>query len=141
MEVPEALVHTAVEVLHAWKSEWQERPSGIVTVGSHSHPRLIASLAVAVGTIGKIPVLGEARHTGPSTGGPRTNSAQRVRALHAAFDLDQSVCDALAGPLAGRSLFLIDDTRVSGWTLTLVARLLRRAGAGAVYPFTLGVAG
>jgi len=140
-EVPEALVHTAVEVLRAWSSAWGERPCGIVTVGSHSHPRLIASLAVAVGSIGKIPVLGEARHTGPGTTGPRTNSAQRVRALHAAFDLDQSVGDALAGSLAGRPILLIDDTRVSGWTLTVVARMLRQAGAGAVYPFTLGVAG
>ena len=140
-EVPEALVHATVEVLQDWKSEWAERPSGIVIVGSHSHPRLVASLARALGTIGNMPVLGEARHTGPSATGPRTNSAQRVGVLYGSFELDDSVRDALAGSLAGRSVLLIDDTRVSGWTLSMVARLLRQAGAGAVYPFTLGIAG
>jgi ATP-dependent DNA helicase RecQ len=38
-------------------------------------------------------------------------------------------------------LLLIDDYTDSGWTLTVTSRLLRRAGAGAVYPFVLGLAG
>jgi ATP-dependent DNA helicase RecQ len=139
-EVPEILVRAVVDVLRAWRSEWTERPSGIVTVGSHTHPRLIASLASAIGSIGKLPVLGEARHTGPSATGPRTNSAQRVRALYDAFELDDSVPTALRGPLAGRSVFLVDDVSASGWTLSLVSRLLRQAGAGAVYPLVLGIA-
>jgi ATP-dependent DNA helicase RecQ len=139
-EVAEILVRAVVDVLSAWRAEWTERPSGIVTVGSHTHPRLIASLAEAIGGIGKLPVLGEAQHTGPSATGPRTNSAQRVRALHDAFELDDSLRTALRGPLAGRSVFLLDDVSASGWTLSLVSRLLRRAGAGAVYPLVLGIA-
>ncbi len=140
-EVPGALVRATVEVLRGWKSEWAERPTGIVRVGSHTHPRLVASLADAIGSVGKLPVLGEARHTGPSITGPRTNSAQRVRALHDAFELDPSVRDALAGPHAGQAVFLVDDMSASGWTLSMVSRLLRNAGAGAVYPLVLGVAG
>jgi ATP-dependent DNA helicase RecQ len=139
-EVPEILVRAMVDVLRAWRSEWTERPSGIVTVGSHTHPRLIASLASAIGGIGKLPVLGEARHTGPSATGPRTNSAQRVRALYNAFELGDAVHTALRGPLARRSVFLVDDVSASGWTLSLVSRLLRQAGAGAVYPLVLGIA-
>jgi ATP-dependent DNA helicase RecQ len=111
-----------------------------VTVGSHTHPRLIASLAAAIGDIGKLPVLGEARHAGPSAIGPRTNSAQRVRALHDAFELDDSVRTALRDSLEERSVFLVDDVSASGWTLSLVSRLLRQAGAGAVYPLVLGIA-
>ena len=139
-EVPEILVRAVVDVLRAWRSEWAERPSGIVTVGSHTHSQLIASLAVAIGGIGKLPVLGEAHHMGPSATGPRTNSAQRVRALYNAFELDDSVRTALRGPFAGRSVFLVDDVCASGWTITLVSRLLRQAGAGAVYPLVLGIA-
>jgi ATP-dependent DNA helicase RecQ len=33
----------------------------------------------------------------------------------------------------------VDDYTDSGWTLTVAARLLRQAGAAAVYPFVLGV--
>jgi ATP-dependent DNA helicase RecQ len=139
-EVAEVLVRAAVEVLRAWRSEWTERPSGIVTVGSHTHPRLIASLAEAIGSIGKLAVLGEARHKGPSATGPRTNSAQRVCALYDAFELDDSVRTALGGVFAGRSVFLVDDMSASGWTLSLVGRMLRHAGAGAVYPLVLGIA-
>jgi ATP-dependent DNA helicase RecQ len=38
-------------------------------------------------------------------------------------------------------VLLVDDYTDTGWTFTVVARLLRAAGAGAVYPFALGVAG
>jgi ATP-dependent DNA helicase RecQ len=36
-------------------------------------------------------------------------------------------------------VLLVDDLVDSGWTLTMVARLLRQAGAPAVYPFALAV--
>ena len=138
-EVPEILVRAVVDVLHAWRSEWTERPSGIVTVGSHTHPLLIASLAAAIGDIGSLPVLGEARHTGPSAIGPR-RTAPNECAPARAFELDDSVRTALRDSLAGRSVFLVDDVSASGWTLSLVSRLLLQAGAGAVYPLVLGVA-
>jgi ATP-dependent DNA helicase RecQ len=38
-----------------------------------------------------------------------------------------------------RTLILVDDLRASGWTLTEVSAVLRRAGAGPVYPFVLAV--
>jgi ATP-dependent DNA helicase RecQ len=42
--------------------------------------------------------------------------------------------------LAGRTVLLVDDFTDSGWTLTVAARALRRAGAAAVYPLVLAVA-
>jgi ATP-dependent DNA helicase RecQ len=41
----------------------------------------------------------------------------------------------------GDPVLLVDDYTDTGWTLTVVARLLRQAGAGSVYPLVLGVKG
>ncbi|WBB79091.1 DEAD/DEAH box helicase [Micromonospora sp. WMMD882] len=71
--------------------------------------------------------------------GPRGNSAQRVRALHDAFTVPADLADALAG-LAGPVL-LVDDLVDSGWTMAIVARLLRRHGAPDVLPLALAIAG
>ncbi|HEY0696365.1 MAG TPA: hypothetical protein VGD43_00970, partial [Micromonospora sp.] len=67
------------------------------------------------------------------------NSAQRVRALHDAFTVDAELAEGLTG-LSGPVL-LVDDLVDSGWTMTMVSRLLRRAGAPAVLPRALAVAG
>ena len=139
--VPEALLRAAVAVLAEWKNEWAQRPAAIVTVGSHTHPQLIASFGAAIGSIGKLPVLGQVAHHGLSSGGVRSNSAHRLRAVLDAYRLDAPTAQALAGEFAGKTVLLIDDVTDSGWTLSVVARLLRRAGAGAVYPLTLGIVG
>lgn len=59
------------------------------------------------------------------------NSAQRLRAVADRYVLDD------ASAVAGRTVLLVDDRVNTGWTLTVAARALRRAGAGAVYPFVL----
>ncbi len=41
--------------------------------------------------------------------------------------------------LAGKPILLVDDRMDTGWTITVVARLLRQAGAGPVYPFVLAL--
>jgi ATP-dependent DNA helicase RecQ len=70
----------------------------------------------------------------------RTNSAQRLAALWGTLELHPAVAAALAGECKGRGVILVDDMTDSGWTLTVVARLLRNAGAAAVYPLALGIA-
>jgi ATP-dependent DNA helicase RecQ len=81
----------------------------------------------------------------PAQDGPvadgRSNSAQRLRVVVRRHELDAGLAGALAGEHRGAPLLLIDDYTDSGWTLTVTSRLLRRAGAGAVYPFVLGLAG
>ena len=75
-----------------------------------------------------------------TNGSPHSgNSAQRVRALHDAFAVPADLADALAA-LDGPVL-LVDDLVDSGWTMSMVARLLRRAGAPDVLPLALAVAG
>ncbi|MFD0823634.1 hypothetical protein ACFQ0D_36125, partial [Micromonospora zhanjiangensis] len=50
---------------------------------------------------------------------------------------------SVAGALAGLTgpVLLVDDLVDSGWTMTMVDRLLRRAGATGVLPLALAVAG
>jgi ATP-dependent DNA helicase RecQ len=68
-------------------------------------------------------------HTGPS------NSAWRLRSIYDAFDLGPQLRERLA-ECPGPAL-LVD----SGWTMTVAARLLRQAGAPAVLPLALALAG
>jgi ATP-dependent DNA helicase RecQ len=66
-----------------------------------------------------------------------------VRALEGAFEIPDELAASLAG-LGGSGLggpvLLVDDLVDTGWTMTLVARLLRQAGAPAVLPFALALA-
>jgi ATP-dependent DNA helicase RecQ len=68
----------------------------------------------------------------------RSNSAQRLRAIYGTFHVRGDIVSSFPA-LAGRPILLIDDRTDTGWTLTLVATLLRAAGAGPVYPFVLAV--
>ena len=47
---------------------------------------------------------------------------------------------ALAAQLTEQPVLLIDDFIDTGWTFTVVSRLLRLAGAAQVYPFALALA-
>jgi ATP-dependent DNA helicase RecQ len=131
--VPDELIAAAVQVLASWG--WAQRPEVIVRVGSQRRPELLASLAARLGAIGRLPDLGEITHTGPSAAG-RSNSAWRLRDVWGSY----AVPTRLAGELAGRRVLLVDDLTDTGWTLTVVARLLRQSGASTVHPFVLGIA-
>ncbi|RLP91712.1 RecQ family ATP-dependent DNA helicase [Micromonospora sp. CV4] len=141
--VPDDVAGAVVEVLKAWAhgdDPWPRRPAAVVAVGSRRRPRLVGSLAERIAAVGRLPLLGEVAPTGAGgAGGPRGNSAQRVRALHDAFTVPADLADALAG-LAGPVL-LVDDLVDSGWTMTMVTRALRKAGAPEVLPLALAVAG
>jgi ATP-dependent DNA helicase RecQ len=132
--MPDDLIAAAIKVLASWG--WAQRPEVVVHVGSARRPLLVTDVAARLGTIGRLPHLGQVPHTGPSSRG-RSNSAMRLRDVWGSY----AVPDDLAAELDGRSVLLVDDYTDTGWTLTVVARLLRQAGAGAVYPFVLGVAG
>jgi ATP-dependent DNA helicase RecQ len=140
-DVPEHLVRGAVEVLVQWKEEWAERPAAIASLSGCTHPRLVRTLADALGSVGRLPHIGAIVHDGPPRPAARTNSAQRLAQLWGTLTLERGLVDALLGDFAGRPVLLVDDVTDSGWTLTLAARLLRQAGASAIYPLTLGIAG
>ncbi|MEV4810589.1 RecQ family ATP-dependent DNA helicase [Micromonospora avicenniae] len=140
--VPDDVTAAVVEVLKAWArgdDPWPRRPVAVVAAGSRGRARLVGSLAERIATVGRLPLLGQLPPPASPPGAARGNSAQRVRALHDAFTVPDDLAAALAG-LEGPVL-LVDDLVDSGWTMTLLARALRRAGAPDVLPLALAVAG
>ncbi|HEX5542528.1 MAG TPA: helicase-related protein, partial [Micromonospora sp.] len=140
--LPDDVAAAVIEVLKAWAhgdDPWPQRPVGVVAVGSRRRPRLVQSLAERVALVGRLPLLGTVTSTGAPAAAARGNSAQRVRGLYHAFgvpDVLPAALDGLPGPV-----LLVDDLVDSGWTMTMVSRLLRQAGAPAVLPLALAVAG
>ncbi len=132
--VPDDLVRAAVQVLAAWG--WQQRPEAVLHIGSVSRPVLVGDLAARLAQLGRLDDLGGIAHRGPSGDG-RSNSAFRLRDVWRSYELPPDVADRVTS----RSILLVDDRTDTGWTLTVVARLLRRAGAAAVYPFVLAATG
>ncbi|AXG80680.1 RecQ family ATP-dependent DNA helicase [Streptomyces paludis] len=115
------------------------RPVGVVTVASHGRPRLVGSLGSRIAEAGRMPLLGTVTSTPDAADGAasRTNSAQRVRALHQTLAVPPELAAALVS--AGGPVLLVDDLSDTGWTLAVAARLLLRAGAQGVFPLVLAV--
>ena len=130
-----------MQVLTSWArgdDPWPARPVAVLAVGSRRRPTLVADIARHISTVGRLPLLGAVPPATGTAAGGRGNSAQRVRALHEAYALPASLASAVAA-LTGPVL-LVDDLVDSGWTMAIVARLLRQAGAPAVLPFALAIA-
>ncbi|GAA3560243.1 RecQ family ATP-dependent DNA helicase [Amycolatopsis ultiminotia] len=131
VEVPDSVFEACVKVLASW--QWAQRPTAVVAIPSATRPQLVDSLALRLSAIGRLTYLGELESAGPP---PRqANSAQRLADLWRRLSLPEPLAADLArtrGPV-----LLVDDVIDTGWTMTLAARLLRRAGADAVLPFAL----
>ena len=124
-EIPEDVFGACVKVLSAWG--WDDRPVGVVTVGSRRRPALVGSFGQRIASIGRLPFLGTV-WLGEST--HRANSAQRLAGLVQSGETpDLSGVD---GPV-----LLVDDHIDTGWTMTVAAALLRDAGAPDVLPMAL----
>ncbi|HYN93665.1 MAG TPA: DEAD/DEAH box helicase [Pilimelia sp.] len=140
--LPDDVAAAVVAVLAAWAhgdEPWPARPVALVAIGSRRRPSLVESLARHISTVGRLPLLGAVPPAAADqAAGGRGNSAQRVRALHEAYALPKplaSTAAALTGPV-----LLVDDLVDSGWTMAVVGRLLRQAGAPDVLPLALAVA-
>ncbi|MGW3357629.1 RecQ family ATP-dependent DNA helicase [Streptomyces bungoensis] len=144
--VPDDVTRAVVEVLADWAKGpggWAAgagpRPVGVVTVPSRTRPALIHSLGARIAEIGRLPLLGSVEYAGEVPRVPRSNSAQRLKALADALTVPPALASALAE--ADGPVLLVDDFTETGWTLAVTARLLRRAGAGGVLPLVLAVQG
>ena len=135
-EVPSVVFDAVVKVLAEW--DWERRPAGVVAVPSRTRPVLVDSLARRIASVGRLAYLGAlARVSGAPPGAyADSNSAQRLRAVYDAFAVPGDLADRL-GELGGAPILLVDDLIDSGWTMTVAARRLRIAGAGAVLPLAL----
>jgi ATP-dependent DNA helicase RecQ len=133
--VPGELFDAVLAVLAAW--DWGERPAGVVTLPSRSRPRLITALGERIAAAGKLSYLGGLAYRNGGLPGRQYNSAQRLAALWRTLAVPGDLGTALAG--FGRPVLLVDDRIVTGWTMTVGAKLLRDCGVPAVLPFTLAV--
>ncbi|MGP3947788.1 RecQ family ATP-dependent DNA helicase [Streptomyces sp. 7N604] len=149
--VPRDVAEAVVTVLADWAKgpggwasgapEAPSRPVGVVTLASRTRPQLIGSLGEHIAAVGRMPLLGSVVYADETTDTrvPRTNSAQRLRALHGALMVPPELSDALDA--ARGPVLLVDDLADTGWTLAVAARLLRKAGAEGVFPLVLAVQG
>ncbi|MGI5340471.1 RecQ family ATP-dependent DNA helicase [Streptomyces sp. CA-181903] len=149
--VPDDVAGAVVTVLADWAKgpggwasgapDAPDRPVGVVVVDSRTRPKLIGSLGEHIAAVGRMPFLGAVSYRADAEDSrvPRTNSAQRLRALDGALTVPPELAARLAE--ARGPVLLVDDLADTGWTLAVAARLLRRAGASQVFPLVLAVQG
>lgn len=77
-----------------------------------------------------MPIVTKTRHNEPQK--TQQNRFHQCRNLDGVFQIDGSIPD---GPV-----LLLDDIVDSGWTMTVIAALLRQAGSGPVWPVALATA-
>lgn len=130
--VPDELFDAVLKVLAAWR--WTERPTAVVSLPSGRRPELVASLAERISSVGRLSHLGKLGYRSGSPGA-QFNSAKRVQAIRRTLVLPRAlaaVVEQTSGPI-----LLVDDRVDTGWTMTIAAALLRRAGAKVVLPLAL----
>lgn len=123
------VVGAVVEMI---QSRWrpQPAPQWVTCVPSRRHPELVPDFAERLAMALNLPfraVVRKIRDNEPQK--MQQNTFHRCKNLDGAFAIDNGVP---SGPV-----FLVDDIIDSGWTLTLIVALLRRAGAGRVFPLAL----
>ncbi len=116
--------------------EWQPipAPGWLACVPSLRHPHLVPDFAARLAS-----ALGLPFHVILQKTDDRPEQKTMANSSQQALNLDDSL--SLIGDVPRSAVLLVDDMVDSRWTLTVAAWLLQRAGAGAVFPFALAVAG
>jgi len=128
--------HFRDELVEAMSEMIQERwcpnpkPTWLTCIPSKRHPDLVPTFAGRLADrlgIPFYPVIVKINETAPQK--EQENSFFQCQNLDGVFEI---IGDVPNGPV-----LLVDDAIDSGWTLTIVSALLRKAGSGIVYPTTL----
>lgn len=125
----DALVVAMAEMIQArWQPE--PKPTWLCCVPSLGHPTLVPDfarrLAAALG-IPFVECVSKVRQNEPQKW--QYNRFHQCRNLDGVFAVGEGIP---SGPV-----LLVDDMIDSGWTMTVIAALLRRAGSGPVYPLAI----
>jgi len=117
------------------RDRWQldPFPQWLTCIPSRRKPLLVSDFARRLAALLGIPfltVIEKAREAEPQK--RMENSAKQVRNLLGAFSVERGI---LAAPV-----ILVDDVIDSGWTMTMIAALLRMNNSGPVFPFALAKA-
>ena len=136
--VTRSLGEGCIEVLKNWQWGPAGRPAAVLALASPVRPQLVQSLARGIAHIGHLEYLGMTtlQDTPRFFGG---NGVFRCADALACCALSDSVVQSLA--VNPRPVLLVSEMVDSRWSFTVIARLLRRAGATAVYPFALAQKG
>jgi ATP-dependent DNA helicase RecQ len=119
---------TARLIRERWRPE--PFPEWITCVPSNRQPTLVSDFAnrlAGVLNVAFIPLITKTRETEPQKS--MENSAQQLRNLLGAFSVGHGILNT--------PVLLVDDVIDSGWTITMIAALLRLSGSGPVFPFAL----
>jgi ATP-dependent DNA helicase RecQ len=125
----DALVDAMAEMV---RDRWQPDPAPrwVACVPSNNHPTLVPDFARRLATGLGLPFLdaiGKVRDNEPQK--MQQNRFHQCRNLDGVFEVVEEIP---SGPV-----LLVDDVIDSGWTVTVLAALLRRAGSGPVFPIAL----
>ncbi len=125
----EATVAEAADLIDAWSP--QPPPQWIVPMPSLNRPTLVPEFADRLGEKLGLPVH-HAVHKFLATEEQKAmqNSSFQAKNLDGCLEV-------VSFPGMEHAGLFVDDMCDSGWTVAVVVALLRRAGAGIVYPFTL----
>ena len=123
------LVEAVAEMI---EQRWQPDPAPqwVASVPSMNHPRLVPDFAQQLATRLGLPFV-EAIHKIVDNE-PQKNQQNRFHQcqnLDGVFELSRGIPET--------PVILVDDVIDSGWTVTVLAALLRQAGSGPVYPVAL----
>lgn len=125
----DGLVDAMAEMI---QQRWQPNPAPtwVCSVPSRNHPELVPNfakrLAVKLG-LQFVNAVEKIKDNQPQKG--QQNRFHQCNNLDGVFQITQLFRD--------QPVLLIDDIVDSGWTLTVIAALLKQAGSGAVYPAAL----
>lgn len=127
------LVDAIVELIKKWNPT--PFPKYIVCVPSLNHPDLVPNFAKRVATKLNIPfidVVQKIKQNQPQK--MMNNSYHQVENLRGVFQILDNI-------LKNEPVFLLDDAVDSGWTVTVISRLLKEKGSGNIYPIALTTTG
>lgn len=116
-----------------WKPE--PRPEWVACVPSHNRPDLVPDFAERLAQRLGIRFIKDAVRK------RRKNEPQKEQqnALHQCRNLDGVF--EVSGNIPQTPVLLVDDIADSGWTMTVIAVILRKGGSGPVHPLALASAG
>ncbi|CAH0280023.1 ATP-dependent DNA helicase RecQ [Pedobacter sp. Bi27] len=112
------------------KIDKRNLPTWVTCVPSKRHPELVPNFAERLAKSLSLPFIScveKIKDTEPQK--EQQNSYFQCVNLDGAFTVDEEIPDG--------SVLLLDDAIDSGWTFTIIAALLRRAGSGPVYAAAL----
>lgn len=125
------LVTASVEMLEQWQPHTS--PEWVCCIPSLRHPELVPDFAYRLAEALGLPFVSTAICKVKECPEQKTmqNSFQQASNLDGVFGIGEALPE---GPC-----LLVDDMRDSGWTFTIAAALLRRAGVPAVFPLALAL--